>query len=149
MEYQECKMGRTFVMRLSDGESIYDEVQGLAEKESVRCASVLAIGGIRKGGVVTGPEDPSSLQNIVAHVERFDDAREMVGVGTIFECEGKPLLHFHAGMGRGDGALVGCPRIEATCFLILEVVVMEWIGLDAERVADPETGFQLLKLGRI
>ena len=146
MEYQECKIGRTFVARLSDGDAIYEEIEGLAAREGVRCGSVLAVGGIRKAGVVTGPEDPSSLRGIVPHVERFDDARELLGVGTLFESEGKPSLHFHAGMGRGDHALVGCPREEATCFLILEVVVIEWLGLEAGRELDPETGFHLLRL---
>ncbi len=81
-------------------------------------------------------------------VQRFDDARELVGVGTLFPCEGKPSLHLHAGIGREDKALVGCPREKADCFLILEVVIIEWIGLNAERVRDPETGFHLLTLLR-
>jgi predicted DNA-binding protein with PD1-like motif len=70
----------------------------------------------------------------------------MVGVGTIFQSEGKPSLHFHAGIGRGDHALVGCPRESAECFLILEVIVIELLGLDASRVHDPQTGFHLLRL---
>jgi len=146
MEYQECKIGRTFVARLHEGDSIYEEIEGLAAKENVSCATVLALGGIRKGGVVTGPEDPNVLVGIKPMVQRFDDARELVGVGTLFPAEGKPSLHFHAGMGRGTEALVGCPREEARVFLILEVVVIEWVGLQAERLRDPETGFQLLTL---
>jgi predicted DNA-binding protein with PD1-like motif len=146
MDYGECRVSRTFVARLHDGESIYDEIEGLAAKENVRCATVLALGGIRKGGVVTGPKDPTSLVGIEPVVQRFDDAREIVGVGTIFPADGKPSLHFHAGMGRGETVLVGCPREEATCFLILEVVIIEWVGIEAERVRDPETGLQLLKI---
>ena len=75
-------------------------------------------------------------------------AREIVGLGTLFQSEGKPSLHFHAGIGRGDHAIVGCPREQATCFLILEVVVIEWLGLEAERIPDPRTGFRLLTLGK-
>lgn len=146
MEYAECRMGRTFVARLYDGESIYEEVESIAAREGIACASVLALGGIRKGAVVTGPEDPDRLEGIRPMVQRFDDARELVGVGTVFPAEGKPSLHFHAGMGRGKEAIVGCPREEARVFLILEVVIIEWVGIDAQRLRDPETGFQLLSL---
>lgn len=148
MEYQECRIGRTFVARLEEGESLYEEIEGLAEKEYVQCASVLILGGIRRGGVVTGPANPDTLENLQPMVQRFEDARELVGVGTIFPCEGKPSLHLHAGIGREDKALVGCPRETADCFLILEVVLIEWVGLNAERVRDPETGFHLLTLLR-
>ena len=146
MQYQECRLGRIFVARLSDGESIYSEIEELAATEGIQSGMVFTVGGIRKGAVVTGPENPHSLKNIVTLVERFDDAREMVGFGTLFAADGKPTLHFHAAMGRGDKAIVGCPRIEADCFLILEVVIIELVGLNAERILDPETGFKLLQL---
>lgn len=146
MEYQQGRIGRVFAARLRDGESIYDEIEALARRESIDCASVLAVGGIRKASVVTGPENPASFQNIRTLVENFDDAREMVGVGTLFLKDGQPSLHFHAAMGRSGKTLVGCPRIEARCFLILEVIIIEWLGLNARRELDPETGFHLLTL---
>ena len=143
MDYRECRIGRTFVARLRDGESIYDKIEGLAALEGIKSAAVLALGGIRKGGVVTGPQKPE-LENIVPNIERFDDARELVGVGTLFLGNGNPSLHFHAGIGRGKTALVGCPREEAICFLVLEVIIIELIGMDAQRMHDPESGFHLL-----
>lgn len=146
MEYSECRIGRTFAARLRDGESIYAEIEKLAEKEGVQCASVLAVGGIRRGAVVTGPLNPDQPGNLQPMVQRFDDARELVGVGTLFPQNGKPSLHFHAGMGRGNESLVGCPRERAECFLILEVIIIEWLGLDARRDWDPATGFHLLRI---
>jgi predicted DNA-binding protein with PD1-like motif len=148
MQYSECRQGRTFVARLEDGEAIYDAIEKLAEREKIHAATVLAIGGVRRACVVTGPADPTTLRAIVPQVQRFDDAREIVGIGTIFQSQGRPSLHFHAGIGRGETALVGCPREGAECFLILEVVVIEWLGLDsAERLTDAESGFRLLDLG--
>ena len=146
MEYAQGAVGRTFIARLHDGESIYESIEAMAGTEEIESAVVLALGGIRKGGVVTGPRDPSSLAEIVPQVERFDDAREMVGVGTLFPCEGRPSLHFHAGIGRGDHALVGCPREEAVCLLVLEVIVVELVGIDARRVADSESALHLLRI---
>lgn len=144
MEYTQGTLGRVFVARLHDGESVYEAVETMAEKENVVAAAVLAIGAIRKGKVVTGPVDPSGP--VIAHYEEFDDARELVGVGTLFPREGQPSLHFHAGIGRGNQALVGCPRAIMEVYLILEVVIIELIGIDAERDLDPEHGVHLLSI---
>ncbi len=144
MEYRQGKLGRVFVAKLKDGESIYEAVEEIATKESISSAAVMAVGGIRSGKVVTGPEDPNG--KVVPHYEEFDDARELVGFGTVFPQDGKPLLHFHAGMGRKDTALVGCPRAGMTVYLTLEVVIIEIEGIDGERAFDPEYGVHLLKL---
>jgi predicted DNA-binding protein with PD1-like motif len=97
MRYTKGNLGRVFVARLEDGESIYDAVEEIARAEDVRCGVVLAVGGVRWGKVVTGPENPHG--KVTPHVEQFDDARELVGVGTLFPQDGRPSLHFHAGIG--------------------------------------------------
>jgi predicted DNA-binding protein with PD1-like motif len=131
MEYTEGKLGRVFVARLSEGESVYDAVEEIAQREGIAVATVLAVGGIRSGQVVTGPETLTGP--IIPHVESFDDARELVGIGTVFPQDGRPSLHFHAGIGRGREALVGCPRVAMSVFLILEVTIIELLGVTAER----------------
>jgi predicted DNA-binding protein with PD1-like motif len=145
MEYTQGQVGRVFVARLEDGESIYEVVEEIARREKIEAASVMAVGGMRKGKVVTGPENPTG--KVVPHYEEFDDARELVGVGTLFLSEGKPSLHFHAGIGRGDSALVGCPRAGMSTFLVLEVVITELVGLAAKRAYDEGSGLNLLKVG--
>lgn len=147
MEYTKGSLGRVFVARLHDGESIYEAVEQIAVREGIQSASVLAVGGMRSGKVVTGPENPTG--KIVPHYEEFDDAREIVGVGTLFLQDGKPSLHFHAGIGRGDSALVGCPRAGMSVFLVLEVVIIELTGMDARRELDPEFGLHLLSIADI
>jgi len=144
MRYTEGKLGRVFVARLEDGESIYDAVEEIARRENIHAASVVAIGGMRKGKVVTGPVNPSG--EIVPHIEEFNDARELVGAGTVFTSDGKPTLHFHAGIGRGSSALVGCPREEMTVFLVLEVIITELLGVRAERAHDEESALKLLRV---
>ena len=144
MQYTEGKLGRVFVARLQDGESIYDAVHEIAEKEEIDSAAVMAVGGMRSGKVVTGPQKTTG--KVIPHVEEFDDAREMVGFGTLIKQEGKPLLHFHAGIGRGDGAMVGCPRVAMSVYLVLEVVIIELVGLNAERVMNAEYGVHLLSI---
>ncbi|MHB0913420.1 MAG: PCC domain-containing protein [Armatimonadota bacterium] len=82
MRYTEGKLGRVFVARLEEGDSIYDAVHEIAEQEKLASAAVLAVGGVRKAKVVTGPENPTG--KIVPHYEEFDHPRELVGVGTLF-----------------------------------------------------------------
>ena len=144
MEYTQGSLGRVFVARLHDGESIYTAVEEIAEREGIKSAAVLAVGGIRSGKVVTGPKNTTG--KIVPHYEEFDDARELVGAGTLFQQEGKPSLHIHTGIGRGDKALVGCPRAAMAVYLILEVVIIELVGINATREMDLEFGVHLLSI---
>lgn len=144
MEYTQGSLGRVFVARLHEGESIYEAVEEIAAKENIAAAAVMAVGGIRSGKVVTGPR--STTGKIVPHYEEFDDARELVGFGTVFLQEGKPSLHFHAGIGREDKALVGCPRAGMSVYLVLEVVIVELLGIDATREMDHEFGVHLLSV---
>ena len=144
MEYTQGALGRVFVARLQDGESIYDVVLEVARRERIASAAVFAIGGMRSGKVVTGPENPTGP--VVPHFEEFDDAREMVGFGTLFQQDGEPSLHLHAAIGRGDTALVGCPRGGMSVYLVHEVIIVEMIGVQAERKLDPEVGMHLLQI---
>lgn len=144
MEYTQGTLGRVFVARLHDGESIYEAVEEIATREGIASAAVMAVGGIRSGKVVTGPMNTTG--KIEPHYEEFNDAREMVGFGTVFSQSGKPSLHFHAGIGRKERSLVGCPRAGMSVYLILEVVIVELLGVNAAREMDEEFGVHLLKV---
>ena len=144
MEYTEGKLGRVFVARLHEGESIYQAVEEIAMREGIEAAAVLALGGMRSGSVVTGPESPTG--NFVPHCEEFHDAREFVGAGTLFLQAGEPSLHFHAGIGRGKESRVGCPRVGMSVYLVLEVVIIELLGINAQRELDLETCSYLLSI---
>jgi len=144
VKYTQGSLGRVFVARLEDGESVYDAAVEIASREKIQSAVVMALGGMRSGKVVTGPVNATG--KVIPHIEEFDDARELVGFGTLLDQEGKPSLHFHAGIGRKDGAIVGCPRIEMSVYLVLELVIIELVGVGAERVMDPEYGLHLLAI---
>lgn len=145
MNYTQGTLGRVFVARLYDGESIYDAVHEIAQREGIASAAVLAVGGMRSGGVVTGPEDPVAT-HVVPHIESFDDARELAAVGTVFLADGKPSLHLHGAIGRGTTTLAGCPREGMATYLILEVIIIELLGMNAQRMIDPDTGWHLLRI---
>ena len=144
MKYTQGSLGRVFVAKLDDGEAIYDAVLEIARREDIRSAAVMAVGGIRSGKVVTGPEDPNG--EVVPRVTEFDDARELVGFGTIFPLDGQPSLHMHAGIGDRDHVMIGCPRIEANVYLVLEVVIIELLGVEATREFDPKWAVHVLAI---
>ncbi len=144
MEYATGRIGRVFAARFQDGEAVYAGIEEIARREKIESAMVFLLGGARRAGVVVGPESPEGP--IEPMVRRFDDAREIVGVGTLHPAEGKPSLHLHGAIGRGDRALVGCPREGLEVFLVLEVVLIELTGLGAGRQLDPASGLRLLSL---
>lgn len=146
MDYRVGGFGRVIVMKLDEGDDVYACVHDVARKEDIRCAMVTMVGGFRAARVVVGPKEPRG--KIEPAFRAFDDAREVVGVGTLFWDEAGPMMHLHAGIGRGDEVMVGCPRGGATTFCVLEVTIAEIVGVEAERRVDPAFGVKLLGFGR-
>lgn len=145
MEYAVGKTGRVIAARLFESEQLYESIESIAEKEKMKSAAVLITGGIRKAEVVVGPktETPKIEPNFLS----FTGPGEVLGVGTIYcDEKGKPKLHLHAGIGRGDKHIVGCPRGGASIFLILEVTIIEITDINAKRETDAATGFKLLRI---
>jgi uncharacterized protein len=145
MEYAVGKTGRVVVARLFEGEELYESIESIAEKEKIKCAAVLITGGIRKAHVVVGPK--IEKPKIEANFLKFEGPGETLGVGTIYRDDtGKAKLHLHAGLGRGNNHIVGCPRGGASVFLVLEVTIIEIEGINAERQTDAASGFKLLRI---
>ena len=145
MDYEVGRIGRVIVARGFDGENVYEQIESIARRENIRCASVQVVGGLRSGKVVCGPQDPADPAN--AAYEEFDDAREIAGVGTIFWDDEGPKLHLHGAIGRGRETLAGCPRGGAKVYCLLEVIISEIVDVAAERKVDPATRLKVLTLG--
>ncbi len=143
MDYSVGKTGRVVAARLYEGEELYESIEGIAEKEDIKCGAVFITGGIRKADVVVGPEQEKP--ELKPNFRNFRGPGETLGVGTIYRDEQKPKLHLHAGIGKGDNYIIGCPRGGAKIFLILEVTIIEITGIEAKRLPDEETGLNLLK----
>ncbi len=144
MEYQVGKPGRVIVMRLSEGEDLYESIETVAKKEDIRAAAVLITGGFRKANVVVGPKQEKP--RIEPKFKDFSGPGEVLGVGTIYWNDEGPKMHMHTAIGKGDETLIGCPRDETKIFLIMEVTIIEIQGITATRKLDESTGFKLLKL---
>ena len=145
MKYSEAKRGRTFIIRLEDGEILHEKLEEFAREHSINAAAVIAIGGADKGSkLIVGPERGRS--NPVMPMEHtLDDVHEIVGTGTIFpDSDHNPVLHMHIASGRAENTTTGCVRRGVKVWHILEIVLFELVDTTARRVFDSETGFSLL-----
>jgi predicted DNA-binding protein with PD1-like motif len=146
MQYTEGQLGRVFVVRIDDGEDMLLSLHQFINDKSVCAGSILFLGALMNGRMVTGPEEP--IIPPVPHFVMFEGGWEVFGVGTIYPGEGGPHIHYHASVGRSGHALTGCLREKAITYLIVEAVILEFTGLSARREFDKKTQIHLPVLGK-
>ena len=145
MKYSEAQLGRVFVIRLENGETVHEEIERFAEKHSISAATLIAVGGVDDGSrLIVGPEDGaarpvSPMEHLLA------DVHEIAGTGTLFpDEEGRPMLHMHMACGRNESTVTGCIRNGVKVWHVLEIILFELAGSSGKRVLEKETGFKLL-----
>lgn len=144
MDYSIGSVGRVVVVRLCEGDELYECIEGVAVKENIASAAVFVTGGFRGADVVVGPKQEKP--EIIGDFRKFVGPGEVLGVGTLYSDEEGPKMHIHTAMGKGDLAMVGCPRGGAKVFLVLEVTIIEIVGTTARRELDEGSGVKLLKV---
>ena len=145
MKYSQAGLGRTFIIRLEDGEILHEQVEELARRESIKAAVLIAVGGADNGSrLIVGPRE--GRERPVSPMEYcLDGVHEIAGTGTIFpDEEGAPILHMHAACGRKSSTVTGCVRAGVRTWHVMEVVLVELVDTKAVRAFDPATGFKLL-----
>ncbi|MGA1843347.1 MAG: PPC domain-containing DNA-binding protein [bacterium] len=145
MRYAQATQGRTFVIRLEDGDVVHEAIEGFAREHSIGAAALIIIGGADCGSrLVVGPEE-GRASPVVPMEHTLQNVCEVAGTGTIFPDEqGKPVLHMHMACGREASTVTGCVRRGVKVWHIMEVILFELKDTKAVRAFDPETGFQLL-----
>ncbi len=145
MQYSEGSLGRVFVPRLEHGDPMPATLEAFAAEKGIRCGMAVMVGGADAGSrLVVGPEDGFMLP-VNPMVQELTGVHEVAAVGTLFPDEsGKPVLHMHAACGRMESTVTGCIRAGIVTWQVLEVVLVELVGVDAVRRFDPATGFALL-----
>ncbi|MCF7885732.1 MAG: DNA-binding protein [Candidatus Marinimicrobia bacterium] len=146
MKYSEAKQGRTFILRLEDGEIIHETVENFAREKNINSASLIILGGADKNSkLVVGPKDGRAEQ-IEPMEHGLNNVHEIAGVGTLFPNENEdPILHMHITAGRKNSAVTGCIRRGIKTWLITEIILTEIKDTSAHRKRDPESGFTLLE----
>ena len=139
-------LGRIFVLRIDDGEDFLAATKEFIQNKSVQTGTILFLGALRQGRMVTGPEELVIPPE--PHYVMFEGGWEMVGIGTIYPGDDGPAIHYHASVGRAGHALTGCLREKAVTYIVAEVIILEFTGLDIRRRADEKTGVSLPVHGR-
>ena len=146
MRYSQAKQGRTFIIRLEDGDIVHEEIEKFAREKSIKAAALIILGGADKGSkLIVGPEH-GRREPIIPMEHILDNVHEIAGTGTIFPDEnGKPVLHMHMACGRKTSSVTGCVRKGVTVWHVMEVILFELVDTTAVRAFEPTTGFELLK----
>lgn len=146
MQYTEGALGRVFAIRLEQGERMPDVLEAFAAEKGIASAFALMVGGVDEGSrLVVGPAD-GLARPVNPMVATVPGVCEVAAVGLIFPDEtGKPMLHMHAACGRENQTVTGCIRAGVVTWQVLELLVVEMVGLDAARLPDAATGFKLLQ----
>jgi predicted DNA-binding protein with PD1-like motif len=144
MQYKIGKPGKIIVAKFEDRENVLENILKIAKKEAIKAAVFYAVGGMRKGRIVVGPEKDKIPPKPVWN--QLGESHEVLGLGTIFWEKKHPKIHFHGAFGKKKSVKIGCLREKAETYLILEVIIMEIRGMKAMREFDPKTGLTLLKL---
>jgi len=147
MKYSEGSIGRTFVIRLEDGDRLPAAIEDFAAKKNVERGICILVGGIDDGGtIVVGPRDRETMPPDPM-LYTLKGVHEVSAVGTIFpDEEGKPKLHMHAALGREGETHTGCIRPGVDVWKLGEFVILEILDNSAIRKMDPNTGFHVLEV---
>ena len=144
MKYQKGSIGRVFVVKMEHGDDLLKELRDLAVRENIMSAGMYMIGALKSASLVTGPKACTVPPEV--KWANFTDCREIVGLGTIFHDGKEPVVHLHSVFGKGDISLTGCVRADTEVYLIVEIIIMEFIGINAVREIDPALGMKVLML---
>ena len=144
MKYTKGSIGRIFVAKFEDDDILLDKLAELVRKEKIKAATLVFLGALKKGDLVTGPKKPVIPPE--PNKVTFKDAWEVMGIGSIFTNKLGPQIHIHSSMGKKKKVLTGCVRGKSKVFLVLEAVIFELKGVKATKGIDPETGLNLLKI---
>ncbi len=138
---QAIRDGAEWMLRLDDGQDLFETLAGFAEREKVTAAAVLfGIGMFRKAtfgywdGQQYRPEELSVPHEVVAlH-------------GSIARADGAPSVHLHGAVAGPDHRLVGGHLLRATVGVLQEVVIRTFPGRTFGRPMVESWGLRMLDL---
>ncbi|MDD3268906.1 MAG: DNA-binding protein [Syntrophomonadaceae bacterium] len=142
MQYRQGNMGRIIIAKVEHGDDLLLELNRILEAENIQSAIMFMIGAVQSSSLVVGPEKCTVPPDPVWR--QLEDGREILGIATVFCDAGKPVIHLHASLGRGDHPITGCIRKDAQAYLVVEVIIFEILGSEAVRTLDDITGLNLL-----
>ena len=144
MKYSKGTIGRIFLLKFDDDDVVLKEIEKFSRREKIKTATLIFMGALKKGEIVTGPKKPVIPPE--PNWRKFKNGWEVMGMGTIFTNKSGPQIHIHASMGKGEKVITGCVRKDTEVFLVIEAIVFELKGIKATKKLDPQTGLNLLNI---
>lgn len=144
MKYTKASIGRIFAVKFEHSEDLLKELTELVKKEKIKSGIIHLIGALEKAEIVVGPKKVEIPPKPIK--KKFDDGREILGLGTIFWKDNEPKIHIHSCIGREDKVNVGCVRNNTGVYLVIEGIIIE-IDADISRKYDEKTGLDLIDVG--
>ena len=80
MKVTERRIGRVFHLQLEAGDDFFGNVNPFVKEKNIRAGSVFIFGALRQMDMITGFK---SMNGYDVDRRRFDDWRELVGLGSI------------------------------------------------------------------
>jgi predicted DNA-binding protein with PD1-like motif len=138
---QAVRDGTRWMLRLDDGQDLFESLAEFARREDLRAAAVVSgIGMFRRATI--GYWDGSQYQS-----QELTVPHEVVGLhGTIARADGAPSIHLHVAAAGPDHRLVGGHLIRATVGMLQEVLVDTFPGRTFGRPLVESFGLRLLDL---
>jgi hypothetical protein len=138
---QTAREGNHWLLRLDDGQDLFETLGGFAEQEGVRAGAVLfGIGMFRKASF--GYWDGARY---VPH--DIDVTHEVVALhGTIARADGRPSIHLHGAVAGPDHKVVGGHLLRATVGFVQEIAIEAFPGRTFGRPLVESAGLRRLDL---
>lgn len=134
MKYRQGSLGRVFIAKVEHGDNLLDEIKSMARSENIEAAVFFMIGALKGADIVSGPQECTVPPEPIEL--RFNDGREVLGIGTVFNSGDEPVLHLHGVFGRDNDVLMGCLREGAETYLVMEIIMLEVTGAGAFKGID-------------
>lgn len=133
--------GTEWVLRLDDGQDLFESLVAFAEREHVTAAAVVSgIGMFRKAAF--GYWDGTQYQP-----QELTVPHEVVALhGTIARADGAPSVHLHGAAAGPDHRLVGGHLLRATVGVLQEIVLTTYPGRTFGRPFVESWGLRMLDL---
>ncbi len=138
---QAVQEGTRWILRLDDGQDLFETLSGFAEAKEIRAGAVLfGIGMFRRATL--GYWDGRQYQPL-----ELTQPQEVVALhGTIARADGAPSIHLHGAVAGPDHRLLGGHLLRATVAMLEEVVIETFPGRTFGRPLVESWGLRMLDL---
>ncbi len=138
---QAVRDGSRWMLRLEDGQDLFEGLIDFARREEIRAAAVaFGIGMFRRATV--GYWDGSQYQP-----HELTVPHEVVGLhGTVAWADDNPSVHLHAALAGPDHRIVGGHLMKATVGVLQEVLLETFPGRSFGRPMVESFGLRMLDL---